>query len=65
MSFKEMFYENLKKVQLEFNVKIHCEISVKLIFHEILWKKKNTLKEKFHSASFAIGKWSNVLEICE
>ena len=31
---------NLKKtVYLEFNVKIHCEINVKLVLHEILWKK--------------------------
>ena len=31
---------NLKKtVHLEFNVKIHCEINVKLVLHEILWKK--------------------------
>ena len=28
---------------MEFNAKIHCEINVKLLFHEILWKKK------FHS----------------
>ena len=46
MSFTAMFYENLKKVQLEFNVKIHCEISVKLIFHEILWKKKKYSERK-------------------
>ena len=32
-----MFHETLKKtVKLKFNVKIHCEISVKLVFHEIL-----------------------------
>ena len=24
---------------MEFNVKIHCEIKVELVFHEILWKK--------------------------
>ena len=33
---------------MEFNAKIHCEINVKLLFHEILWKKK------FHSVSSII-----------
>ena len=28
---------------MEFNVKIHCEINVKLVFHEILWKKNLTV----------------------
>ena len=28
---------------MEFNVKIHCEINVKLVFHEILWKKNFTV----------------------
>ena len=27
---------------MEFNVKIHCEIDVKLVFHEILGKKNST-----------------------
>ena len=30
-------------MKLEFDVKIHCEINVKLVFHEILWKKKFTV----------------------
>ena len=35
---------NLKKtVSLEYNVKAHCEINVKLVFHEILWKKNFTV----------------------
>ena len=35
-----MFHESLKKTfHLEFNVKTHCEINVKLVFHEILRKK--------------------------
>ena len=37
---------------MEFNVKIHCEINVKLVFHEILWKKNFTvypsLKKNFN-----------------
>ena len=34
-----MFHEILKTVWLELNVKIHCEINVKLVFHEIPWEK--------------------------
>ena len=35
-------------MKLEFDVKIHCEINVKLVFQ---W---NTLKERFHSVSFLL-----------
>ena len=36
ISFTEIFHESLKKtVWLEFNVKRHCEIDGKLVFHEI------------------------------
>ena len=41
--FTEMFHESLKTVSLEFNVKIRCEINVKLVFHEIFWKKNFTV----------------------
>ena len=34
---------------MEFNVKIRCEINIKLVFHEILWKKN-------FSVSFPLGK---------
>ena len=47
----EMFHESVKKtVQLEFNVKIHCEIKVKLVFHEILWKKNSTVDHSLKSS---------------
>ena len=35
-----MFHEIL---ELEFNVKIHCEINVKLVIYEVLWKKNFTV----------------------
>ena len=38
-----------KIVSLEFNVKIHCEINVKLVFHEILWNKNLTLYLSLYS----------------
>ena len=38
--FTEIFLESLKK---RFNVKIHCEINVKLVIHEILWKENFTV----------------------
>ena len=34
-------------MKLEFDVKIHCEINVKLVFHEILWKKDFTAYPSF------------------
>ena len=40
-----MSYESLKHY-LEFNVKIHCEINVKEIFHETLCKKNFTFPFK-------------------
>ena len=42
ISFTEMYHESIEK---QFNIKIHCEINVKLVFHEIqiLWKKNFTV----------------------
>ena len=40
--FTEMFHESIDK-QFNWDFKIHCEINVKLIFHEILWKKNFTV----------------------
>ena len=31
-----MFHESVKNSLIGFNVKIHCETNVKLVFHEIL-----------------------------
>ena len=36
-------YKLIKTVLSEFNIKIHCEINFKLVFHERLWKKNFTV----------------------
>ena len=39
-----MFHESVKKtVKLKFNLKMHCEINVKLVFHEMQGKKNFTV----------------------
>ena len=45
----------------EFNVKIHCEIDVKLVFHEILWKKNFIVYPSLNIVSFASSKTMNIV----
>ena len=42
ISFTEMFHEILEK-QFNWNLMLRCEFSIKLVFHEILWKKNFTV----------------------
>ena len=41
---------------MEFNIKIHCEINVKLVFHEILWKKNFTVYPSLYTFYIIEGK---------
>ena len=38
-----MFHESLKNSLIGIYVKMQCEINVKLVFHEIPWKKSLTV----------------------
>ena len=43
---------------MEFNVKIHCEIDVKLVFHEMLWKKISQCILPFRFWNFLTVHWA-------
>ena len=45
----------------EFNVKIHCEIDVKLVFHAILWNKHFTVYPSLKNTFFTEHVWTTAV----
>ena len=54
-----------EKILLEFIVKIHYEINVKLVFHEIPWRKNLTLYLSLKPNEYDISTWENITKVFE